>query len=264
MSEQSLDPGNRVFDTWNSLNRCLPPTPCGRGVSATGGPTSEPAPWPCPTIIRSIGSGGNVQVSLRSRSDPTGRYDRWLGLAGAWDPSAITSGANTSNLEITLTQRHQGWPRRSDLLTTSRDKRRAGPALYRLTWGFVVELRGFEPLTSCMPSRLHPQTGPDGPCSDTTSHQVGRQVKGPAVLPRVGLQGPDADTLLTADRMQNANSGTEHVSPGNSTPVCDQFSFSRSASTEARSSAGPPGGRSSAPRPGHWCPLGVRCAAGAQ
>jgi hypothetical protein len=36
-----------------------------------------------------------------------------------------------------------------------------------------VELRGFEPLTPCMPSPLHPQTGPYGASPDTTSHQVG-------------------------------------------------------------------------------------------
>jgi hypothetical protein len=67
-----------------------------------------------------------------------------------------------------------------------------------------VELRGFEPLTSCMPSRLHRQTGPYGASPDTTSHQVGWAVKGLAVLSCVGSQGPVADTLLTAHQMGNA------------------------------------------------------------
>jgi len=66
-----------------------------------------------------------------------------------------------------------------------------------------VELRGFEPLTPCMPSRLHQQTRPYGPSPDTTSHQVGWEVKNLAVLPCVGSHGPVADTLLTTDRMHN-------------------------------------------------------------
>jgi hypothetical protein len=60
-----------------------------------------------------------------------------------------------------------------------------------------VELRGFEPLTSCMPSQLQCHTGPYGTSPGTTSHQVGRRVKDPAVLLCVGWHGPVADTVLT-------------------------------------------------------------------
>jgi hypothetical protein len=63
-----------------------------------------------------------------------------------------------------------------------------------------VELRGFEPLASCMPSQLHQQTGPYGASPDTTSPQVGWEVTGLAVLSCVGSHGPVADTLLTTDR----------------------------------------------------------------
>jgi hypothetical protein len=66
-----------------------------------------------------------------------------------------------------------------------------------------VELMGFEPTTSCMPSQSHRRTGPYGASLDTTSHQVDSEVKGLAVLSCVGAQGPVADTLLTTDRMQN-------------------------------------------------------------
>jgi hypothetical protein len=72
-----------------------------------------------------------------------------------------------------------------------------------------VELRGFEPLTPCMPSQSHPHTGPYSASPNTTSHQVGEDVKGLAVLSCVDPQGPVADTLLTTDRMQNACSGIE-------------------------------------------------------
>jgi DDE superfamily endonuclease len=41
-----------------------------------------------------------------------------------------------------------------------------------------------------MPSRLHQQTRPYGPSPDTTSHQVGWEVKGLAVLSCVGWQAP--------------------------------------------------------------------------
>jgi hypothetical protein len=69
-----------------------------------------------------------------------------------------------------------------------------------------VELRGLEPLTPCMPSQSHRQTGPYGASPDATSHQVGRQVKALAVRFYVGLHGPVADTLLTTHRKQNAGS----------------------------------------------------------
>src|SRR6266568_7485480 len=61
----------------------------------------------------------------------------------------------------------------------------------------------------CMPSRLHLQTGPYGACPDVTSHEVGWEVKGPAVLPCAGSQGPVADTLLTTDRCRTPDSGAE-------------------------------------------------------
>jgi hypothetical protein len=73
----------------------------------------------------------------------------------------------------------------------------------------VVELRGFEPLTSCMPSQSHQQTRPYGASPDPTSHQVGAHVKGLAVLSCVGSWGPVADTLLTTDLMQMLSSGAE-------------------------------------------------------
>ncbi len=60
-----------------------------------------------------------------------------------------------------------------------------------------------------MPSQLHRQPGPYDASPNTTSHEVGCELKGLAVLPRMGSQGPVADTLLTTDQMQNAGSGTE-------------------------------------------------------
>jgi hypothetical protein len=78
------------------------------------------------------------------------------------------------------------------------------PPPYGLTWAFAVELRGFEPLTPCMPSQSHRQTEPHRASPDPTSHQVGGEVDSLAVLSRVGLHGPVADTLLTTDRTQNA------------------------------------------------------------
>jgi hypothetical protein len=77
----------------------------------------------------------------------------------------------------------------------------------------VVELRGFEPLASCMPSQWHQQTGPHDASPGTTSPQVGWAVKGPAVRFCVGLQGPVADTLLTTDRMHNAGLRRRAVAP---------------------------------------------------
>jgi hypothetical protein len=66
-----------------------------------------------------------------------------------------------------------------------------------------VELRGFEPLASCMPSQLHQQTGPDGASPDPTSHQVGRGIGSLPVLLWAGSEGSVADTLLTTGRRQN-------------------------------------------------------------
>ena len=69
----------------------------------------------------------------------------------------------------------------------------------------VVELRGFEPLTSCMPSQLHRQTGPYGASPDTTSPEVGRTIRSLVVLLSIGSKGPVADTLLTTDQMHNVS-----------------------------------------------------------
>jgi hypothetical protein len=72
-----------------------------------------------------------------------------------------------------------------------------------------VELRGFEPLTSCMPSRLHPPNRTVGRLPDTTSPQVGWEVKDPVVLLCGGSQRPVADTLLTTTGYRTPRSSAE-------------------------------------------------------
>jgi hypothetical protein len=61
----------------------------------------------------------------------------------------------------------------------------------------VVELRGFEPLTPCMPCHPHPLTRPCAALPSTTSALLGAVVGQGAVVRREAACGIVADNLLT-------------------------------------------------------------------
>jgi hypothetical protein len=64
----------------------------------------------------------------------------------------------------------------------------------------LVELRGFEPLTPCMPCHPHPFTTPFAASLATTSGLLGEVVGQGAVVGREAGRGIAADNLLT-DRL---------------------------------------------------------------
>jgi hypothetical protein len=60
-----------------------------------------------------------------------------------------------------------------------------------------VELRGFEPLTPCMPCHPHPFTKPAAASPGTTSALLTEPAEQGAMLPREAACGIGADNLLT-------------------------------------------------------------------
>jgi hypothetical protein len=62
----------------------------------------------------------------------------------------------------------------------------------------VVELRGFEPLTPCMPCHPHPFTRPCAALLGTTSVLLTQDAGRGAVVRREAARGIVADNLLTA------------------------------------------------------------------
>jgi hypothetical protein len=62
----------------------------------------------------------------------------------------------------------------------------------------VVELRGFEPLTPCMPCHPHPFTRPCAASPGTTSALLREAAEQGAMLRRGATCGIAADNLLTA------------------------------------------------------------------
>ena len=62
----------------------------------------------------------------------------------------------------------------------------------------VVELRGFEPLTPCMPCHPHPFTQPTVASLGTTSALLSEVAGHSAVVRREATHGIGADNLLTA------------------------------------------------------------------
>jgi hypothetical protein len=62
----------------------------------------------------------------------------------------------------------------------------------------VVELRGFEPLTPCMPCNPHQSTRPSAAPLHTTSALLSRAAGRGAVMRREATCGSVADNLLTA------------------------------------------------------------------
>ena len=78
-------------------------------------------------------------------------------------------------------------------LRQSHNPNREGGRVYCL-----VELRGFEPLTSCMPCHPHQFTRPSAASLTTTSVLLSRDAKRGAVERREAACGIVADNLLTA------------------------------------------------------------------
>ena len=61
-----------------------------------------------------------------------------------------------------------------------------------------MELRGFEPLTPCMPCHPHPFTKPSAASPGTTSVVLSQAAGRGAVVRREAAHGSVADNLLTA------------------------------------------------------------------
>jgi hypothetical protein len=71
-------------------------------------------------------------------------------------------------------------------------------ATRRLTCGVVVvELRGFEPLTPCMPCHPHPFTTPSHALPSTTSALLDEVAGQGGLVRREAARGIAADNLLT-------------------------------------------------------------------
>jgi hypothetical protein len=64
-------------------------------------------------------------------------------------------------------------------------------------WDVVVELRGFEPLTPCMPCHPHQFTTPCAALPGTTSALLSQDARQGAVVRREATCGIAADNLLT-------------------------------------------------------------------
>jgi hypothetical protein len=74
---------------------------------------------------------------------------------------------------------------------------RPGPTPWLTCWDVVVELRGFEPLTPCMPCHPHPFTQSSAALLSNASALLKEVARQGAVVRREGTCGIAADNLLT-------------------------------------------------------------------